>query len=49
MVKLTKKQVKRLKDHAKNHSNEHIEKMKEEIRKGKSFTAAHQIALKFYR
>ena len=49
MVKITKKQVKRLEEHAKNHSKEHIEMMKKEIKNGKSFTAAHQIATKFFK
>jgi hypothetical protein len=47
MVKeLTKKQKTTLMKHKKHHSKEHMDFMKKEMKKGKSFTIAHRMALK---
>ena len=47
MVKdLTKKQMNTLMKHKKHHSKAHMDFMKKEMKKGKSFTIAHRIAMK---
>ena len=42
--KLTKRQQTTLKRHSKHHTRKHMAFMRREMRKGKSFTAAHRAA-----
>ena len=47
MVKdLTKKQMNTLMKHKKHHSKKHMDFMTKEMKKGKSFTIAHRMAMK---
>jgi len=47
MIKeLTKRQKDALKKHSPHHSTKHISEMKKHMRKGKTFTQAHKIAMK---
>jgi len=45
-MKLTEKQKKKLEKHSAHHSKKHMDLMKQMMRDGKSFTAAHQMAKK---
>tara|TARA_Y100000361_G_C11132384_1_gene329755 strand:+ start:1119 stop:1316 length:198 start_codon:yes stop_codon:yes gene_type:complete len=44
--KLTKRQQATLRRHASHHTKKHMAFMRREMRKGKSFTAAHKAAMK---
>jgi len=44
--KLSARQKTTLKKHSKHHTKKHMSSMKKEMRKGKSFTAAHKKAMK---
>tara|TARA_Y100001951_G_scaffold103576_1_gene112757 strand:- start:1617 stop:1772 length:156 start_codon:yes stop_codon:yes gene_type:complete len=46
MKKLTKRQETTLKKHSVHHTKKHMDFMKKEMRKGKTFTIAHRMALK---
>mgnify|MGYP003639061775 FL=1 len=46
MVELTDRQKAKLKEHSNHHTKKHMDKMKSEMKKGKSFTQAHKEALK---
>ena len=43
---LTKRQIDTLKKHKKHHSKKHINEMKAAMKKGKTFTQAHKVAMK---
>ena len=43
---LTKRQINTLKRHSSHHSAKHMTEMKKHMRKGKTFTEAHKIAMK---
>jgi len=43
---LTKRQVDTLKRHGKHHSKKHMTEMKSAMKKGKTFTQAHKVAMK---
>jgi hypothetical protein len=45
-MELTKKQKELLAKHSKHHTKKHIDSMKREMRKGKTFIQAHMIAIK---
>jgi len=44
--KLTQRQMDTLKRHSSHHSAKHMTEMKKHMRKGKTFTEAHKIAMK---
>jgi len=46
MKKLTKRQQATLRRHASHHTKKHMAFMRREMRKGKSFTAAHRAAMR---
>lgn len=46
MATLTKRQKLTLGKHKKHHSKKHMDFMKEQMQKGKSFTQAHNLAIK---
>jgi|TARA_B000000557_G_C20603960_1_gene370876 hypothetical protein len=46
MKKLSKRQEDTLKKHSVHHTKAHMSFMKKEMRKGKSFTIAHRMAMK---
>lgn len=47
MIKiLTQRQLKTLEKHKPHHSKKHMSMMKKEMKKGKTFTQAHKIAMK---
>ena len=46
MVKISKKQKETLKKHSKHHTTKHMKVMTIEMKKGKTFGAAHKIAMK---
>ena len=43
---LTKKQTTTLKKHSPHHTKKHMTEMKKHMKKGKTFTKAHKIAMK---
>ena len=43
---LTKRQKSTLKKHSKHHSKKHMSAMKNSMKKGKTFTKAHNVAMK---
>lgn len=45
-MKLSEKQLDKLKEHSKHHSAKHMSQMKKDIKSGMSFTAAHRKAMK---
>ena len=46
MAKLTERQKKAMEKHRPHHSDKHIQVMMRELRNGKSFTKAHEKAMK---
>tara|TARA_R100001440_G_scaffold60470_2_gene80297 strand:+ start:23 stop:175 length:153 start_codon:yes stop_codon:yes gene_type:complete len=46
MAELTKRQKETLSKHSKHHTAKHMAFMRKEMKKGKSFTASHKLALK---
>tara|TARA_R100000781_G_scaffold110353_1_gene75792 strand:+ start:666 stop:818 length:153 start_codon:yes stop_codon:yes gene_type:complete len=46
MAKLTERQRKAMEKHRPHHTKQHIKVMMKELRNGKSFTKAHEIAMK---
>jgi hypothetical protein len=46
MAKISKKQTATLKKHAKHYTTKHMNSMKKDMKKGKSFSKAHKKAIK---
>ena len=45
-VKVTKQQAQALRRHSKHHTKKHLEDMRKHMAAGKTFTKAHQLAMK---